>query len=796
MRRRTRLQAVLATLALVLAFLVAGTATATAATTPHTTLVFSADNNALARGAHRFFDSDVNTFTYDHLTSSELSMRVADPADDENDWSLLVAPAEGGVLQDGSYGGLDGVDITGQPTLDFGGDGRGCDTTTGAFTISDIAVTGDTITRLDLTFEHHCDDTPATFGELRIGEPDVAAGLVPWQTVDFPAVPLGTSSTTALIDIKNAGAGNSINYSFDSAPNARAADDFSLTPGNCGDFLPSGQQCSVDVSYTARHVGSATAVLLVSIGSTVFRVKVTGTTGYGNTAVQLDSHAGDPIGQGSGRYAFTSANANLQFDGGTAGVLGQLFSGGDEWSYQITAKDGDLEPGTYTVGGGKVGLDIEGQGRGCNISPASTVVVSQIQSSPTSHHLERFDATFTELCTGSSGSLTGQIRYNATASVQRNLAPVRVLDTRSGLGATKARVPANGSVTVSLAKQPALASEDVTSAMLNVSAVTPGAAGQLAVAITGATPTATSVLIFRAGQSISNLASVPLGATKSVTFYNRSAKPMDVVADLQAVTVATPSDGTGEFLPTPAIRVPIPVKAKPATSIALPAHGTALYDLRPYLTGPATGATAALVNLAATGTTASGYLTGYANGKSRTSTQTMTFPSGSATDSLAVVPVGTDGMIRVYNGSTAPVRVSVDLQGYFTHGSQAAVTGAYSLALPAEKDLDTATGLGIRPIAPIGPGKSVFFNFEEGLSTGAAGLFELAVSDPTAAGWLTINGAKAKPATASVLTFAKADHRSNLTVSPIGIWGLTITNHSKGTVNIAISVLATAGATA
>ena len=792
MTRWTRpVQAVLGTLALILAFAVAGTAqAATPAPVPHTTLVFSSDAQSIGRGAHRYFDSDVNTVTYQQLTPTTVAVTVADPADQNDPWTLTLGTVGGSPFHDGEYGGLDGVNGDGQPQLNFSGNGRGCGpTSTGEFTILDAAVTGDTLTRLDVTFQHHCDDTPTSFGELRIGEPDVAAGLVPWQNVAFPPTPLGTSATTALVDIKNTGPGDTINYSLDETGQQA----FTMTPGNCGDYLASGQQCSVDVTFTARQVGAVAVKMQINIGTTVFLVSLTGTTGDGSTLVELDSHPGDAIGQGTGLYSFTSADANMQIGGGAGEFGGQLFSAGGDWSYNIVAKNCDLEPGTYSVGGGRVVLDIEGQGRACTVSPASSVVITQVQISPATHLLTRFDASFTQFCAGSPGALTGLLRYNATASVQRNLAPVRVLDTRSGLGASKARVPANGSVTVSLAKQPALASENVTSAMLNVSAVTPGAAGQLAVATTGSTPSVTSDLIFRAGQSISNLASVPLGANKSVTFYNRSAKPMDLVADLQAVTVATPSDGNGEFLPTPAIRIPVSVKGKPASSIALPAHGTALYDLRPYLTGPATGATAALVNLAATGTTAPGYLTGYANGKSRTSAQTMTFPTRSGTDSLAVVPVGADGMIRVYNGSTAAVRVSVDLQGYFTAGSQAAVTGAYDLVGPGAEDLNTATGLGIRPVGPIGPGKSVFLPLTED-APGEVVLFELAVSSPTAGGSLTITGAKAPPAKTTVLTFAKGDHRSNLTQTPIGRWGLTITNHSRGTVNIAVTTVAAVAA--
>ena len=56
------------------------------------------------------------------------------------------------------------------PGLSVGGDGRGCNTLTGSFTVSQVSFqTGGTIDSLDATFEQHCEGAdPALRGELHL----------------------------------------------------------------------------------------------------------------------------------------------------------------------------------------------------------------------------------------------------------------------------------------------------------------------------------------------------------------------------------------------------------------------------------------------------------------------------------------------------------------------------------------------------------------------------------------------------------------------------------------------------
>ena len=105
--------------------------------------------------------------------------------------------------------------------------------------------------------------------------------------------------------------------------------------------------------------------------------------------------------------------------------------------------------------------------------------------------------------------------------------PVRVLDTRAGLGAPKAKVGPGGQLTLTVPGLPA----GTTAVALNVTATNPTAASYLTVYPAGqARPTASNLNFVKA-QTISNLVIARVGAGNKVTFYN-AAGTVDVIADL------------------------------------------------------------------------------------------------------------------------------------------------------------------------------------------------------------------------------------------------------------------------
>lgn len=110
--------------------------------------------------------------------------------------------------------------------------------------------------------------------------------------------------------------------------------------------------------------------------------------------------------------------------------------------------------------------------------------------------------------------------------------PGRILDTRSGLGAAKAQVGANKSITIDVAGQKGVPVSGAGSAVLNVTVTRTGAPGFVTAYPAGTSrPGASNVNFGAVNQTIPNLVTVKLGAGK-VTLYNSSTKPVDILADV------------------------------------------------------------------------------------------------------------------------------------------------------------------------------------------------------------------------------------------------------------------------
>ncbi len=105
---------------------------------------------------------------------------------------------------------------------------------------------------------------------------------------------------------------------------------------------------------------------------------------------------------------------------------------------------------------------------------------------------------------------------------------------------------------------------------------------------------------------------------------------------------------------------------------------------------PASGVTAVVLNLTATATKGSGYLTAYAAGTTRPATSNLNWTGNDATTANQVtVPVGANGTVDLYtSGATA---ILADIQGYYTDNS---IGATYTSVTPA-RILDTRSADGI-----------------------------------------------------------------------------------------------------
>jgi hypothetical protein len=112
--------------------------------------------------------------------------------------------------------------------------------------------------------------------------------------------------------------------------------------------------------------------------------------------------------------------------------------------------------------------------------------------------------------------------------------PVRILDTRNGTGQLQQSEPAgDNDVTWDQPNGPAGAAlQGDTGLVLNVTVAQPQASGLITVYPTVSGLPATSNLNFSAGETVPNLVMTAVDFNGSITLYNGSSKPTDLIADL------------------------------------------------------------------------------------------------------------------------------------------------------------------------------------------------------------------------------------------------------------------------
>jgi hypothetical protein len=155
------------------------------------------------------------------------------------------------------------------------------------------------------------------------------------------------------------------------------------------------------------------------------------------------------------------------------------------------------------------------------------------------------------------------------------------------------------------------------------------------------------------GQQVTNLAMQSLG-NGLATVENAGEGAVYFSVSVVGYYLYTGSDSV--FVPaTPTRLDSVTIGAKQSVALAVTGRNGI----------PATGTTAVAVNLTAAHETASGTVTAYADGTTLPAPVNLSYASGATIANAAIVAVGGDGAIRLYNGGSKPVIVDVDLTGSY-----------------------------------------------------------------------------------------------------------------------------------
>jgi len=119
----------------------------------------------------------------------------------------------------------------------------------------------------------------------------------------------------------------------------------------------------------------------------------------------------------------------------------------------------------------------------------------------------------------------------ATPGGFTSLAPFRLLDTRTGVGAAKLAVVAHGTVHLQVTGRGGVPATGVSAVVLNVTVTAPTSPGFVTVYADGKALPGASNLNFVKAQTVPNLVIAPVGANGKVALYNGSAGTVQLLGD-------------------------------------------------------------------------------------------------------------------------------------------------------------------------------------------------------------------------------------------------------------------------
>ena len=365
------------------------------------------------------------------------------------------------------------------------------------------------------------------------------------------------------------------------------------------------------------------------------------------------------------------------------------------------------------------------------------------------------------------------------------LAPDRILDTRN-----LSRGPLLGGQVLNLTVAGTDGvPEGATSVVVNVTVTSSTGASYLAVYPSGQPPPPTSSLNFAAGQTVANLVEVGLSPAGQISLFNWGGSTQ-VVVDLEGYSA--PGTAGSAYHPLTPTRV-LDTRPPPSGPIGIPTPrlvGAAALTLTMAGAGgvPKSGASAVVLNVTATGSDASSWLTVWPAGSAMPLASNVNF-TGQSVPNRVIVPLGAGGAIDFANG-VGTTNVVADVTGYFSTKAAGLEFEAAATPVPlvdtrpcaascnpyAGRNLVAGT-----PLAVVGAG---VMSIPAGAKALAA---NLVVVDPTASGWATVwPDTTQTPPLASDVNFGPGEvadnmdlidlagagpgaHRFNIEVAPSGV---------------------------
>ena len=322
----------------------------------------------------------------------------------------------------------------------------------------------------------------------------------------------------------------------------------------------------------------------------------------------------------------------------TAVAINITATGGSQYGYISAYPDGTAQPGTsnlnYVAGTSVANLAIVPVGADGEID------------------LHNGTAGTTQLI----GDVSGYFTSDPSAAGDTTyvpVTPVRVLDTRSGVGAPKAKVTSGGTVALQVGGANGIPA-GVAAVAINLAAVDETGGGFLTAYADGSAIPDTSGLQFQTAP-IAGLAIVPVGEDGKIDIHaSANGESTDVFGDISGYFMA----GTGgeKYRAIAATRLVNSDSVASAGTLAV-TPGATVVAPSPTL----------VLNVTDVQGTSGGYLVAHAAGTSLPATSNLDYATGKVIPNLVLGATG-DGTTDLYNGSFDAAVLDVDCFGYLAVG--------------------------------------------------------------------------------------------------------------------------------
>ncbi len=290
---------------------------------------------------------------------------------------------------------------------------------------------------------------------------------------------------------------------------------------------------------------------------------------------------------------------------------------------------------------------------------------------------------------------------DASGSGFTAITPKRLIDSREGLGVARGRVRAGAAVTLQVVGagvqridgSTSVIPADAIAAAINVTAVTPNAAGYVSVWPCGVDRPTVSTVNFTAGEIRANGAIAPLGAGGTLCFYAHAST--DLVVDVVGWFTAGSNPAASSFVPAVPERwvdtregLGSPTRIRPSQPLQMQVTGRQLIVGGQAVTIPADAESVSL-NVAAVNPASGGFATVWPCGATRPVAANLNYAARRVTANNVIATIGNGGKVCVYAHSDT--EFLVDVTGWFNR------TDTYAAVVP-DRVVDTRIGVGPRPI--------------------------------------------------------------------------------------------------